>query len=90
MELRKGQNLLEHGDEIYSRPARTWFQNEKEKEQAKGTSVVTYETLLLTSLQLWARNSMNRAHLPRHPKRNSMPRKLIKYIMTLSPLLYQC
>ena len=37
MELKKGQNLLEHGDEIYSRPARTWFQSEKEKELAKGT-----------------------------------------------------
>jgi ATP-dependent RNA helicase DDX27 len=52
MELKKGQNILEHGDEIYSRPARTWFQSEKEKQQAKGESVVTYETLLLTSLQL--------------------------------------
>ena len=36
MELKKGQNLLDHGDEIYSRPARTWFQSEKEKQQAKG------------------------------------------------------
>ena len=52
MELKKGQNLLEHGNEIYSRPARTWFQSEKEKQDAKGASAVTYETLLLTSLQL--------------------------------------
>ena len=49
MELKKGQNLLEHGDEIYSRPARTWFQSEKEKQQAKGTPAVTYKTLLPTS-----------------------------------------
>lgn len=40
MELKKGQNLLEHGDEIYSRPARTWFQSEEAKQQAKGTLVV--------------------------------------------------
>ena len=39
MELKKGQNLLDHGDEIYSRPARTWFQSEKEKQQAKGTRI---------------------------------------------------
>jgi ATP-dependent RNA helicase DDX27 len=39
MELKKGQNLLEHGDEIYSRPARTWFQSEKEKQQVKGTQI---------------------------------------------------
>lgn len=28
------QNLLEHEDEIYARPARTWFQTEKEKKAA--------------------------------------------------------
>lgn len=52
MELKKGQNLLEYSDEIYSRPARTWFQNEKEKQQAKGTVVVTRNIWLLTILQL--------------------------------------
>lgn len=36
MELRKGQNMVEHEDEIFSRPARTWFQTEKEKIAAKG------------------------------------------------------
>lgn len=35
MELRKGQNMVEHHDEIFSRPARTWFQSEKEKAAAK-------------------------------------------------------
>jgi len=52
MELKKGQNLLEHGDEIYSRPIRTWFQSEKEKQQAKGTFAVASETWKLMSLQL--------------------------------------
>ena len=37
MELRKGQNMIEHQAEIYSRPARTWFQTGKEKAQAEGT-----------------------------------------------------
>lgn len=36
MELKKGQNIIEHEAEIYSRPARTWFQSEKEKQAAKG------------------------------------------------------
>ncbi|TXT15558.1 hypothetical protein VHUM_00061 [Vanrija humicola] len=35
MEIRKGQNMVEHEDEIFSRPARTWFQSEKEKQTAK-------------------------------------------------------
>ena len=39
MELKKGQNILEHEDEIYSRPARTWFQSEKEKQRARGTRI---------------------------------------------------
>lgn len=36
MELKKGQNMIEHEAEIFSRPARTWFQSEKEKAKAGG------------------------------------------------------
>jgi len=39
MELKKGQNMIEHEAEIYSRPARTWFQSGKEKERAEGSYV---------------------------------------------------
>lgn len=35
MQITKGQNLLDHAEEIHSRPARTWFQTGKEKETAK-------------------------------------------------------
>ncbi|BGP28563.1 nucleolar DEAD-box protein required for synthesis of 60S ribosomal subunit [Rhodotorula toruloides] len=35
MELQKAQNMLEHEDEIKSRPARTWFQSTSEKNAAK-------------------------------------------------------
>ncbi|ORX37774.1 P-loop containing nucleoside triphosphate hydrolase protein [Kockovaella imperatae] len=35
MEVRKGQNMVEHEAEIFARPARTWFQTEKEKQAAK-------------------------------------------------------
>jgi ATP-dependent RNA helicase DDX27 len=38
MELKKGQNIIEHEAEIYARPARTWFQTETEKQNAKGKS----------------------------------------------------
>ncbi len=38
MELKKGQNMIEHEAEIFSRPARTWFQTGKEKAQAEGAS----------------------------------------------------
>ncbi|KAH9946632.1 DEAD-domain-containing protein [Amylocystis lapponica] len=43
MELKKGQNMMDHGDEIYSRPARTWFQSEKEKTKAEALSKQQYE-----------------------------------------------
>jgi ATP-dependent RNA helicase DDX27 len=39
MELKKGQNMIEHEAEIYSRPARTWFQTGKEKLNAEGSSI---------------------------------------------------
>ncbi|KAI8342163.1 P-loop containing nucleoside triphosphate hydrolase protein [Chlamydoabsidia padenii] len=35
MELRKSENLLAHGKEIYARPARTWFQTETEKKTSR-------------------------------------------------------
>ncbi|CAG8553356.1 17702_t:CDS:10 [Rhizophagus irregularis] len=38
MELLKGQNLLKYENEIFSRPARTWFQSEKEKKLSKNLS----------------------------------------------------
>ena len=38
MQLKKSENMLLHGDEIYARPARTWFQTETEKKKAQKTS----------------------------------------------------
>lgn len=34
-ELEKGENMLKYREEILARPKRTWFQSEKDKEQAK-------------------------------------------------------
>lgn len=38
MELNKADNLLKHSDEIYSRPARTWFQTQSAKDEARVSS----------------------------------------------------
>ncbi|KAF9344513.1 nucleolar DEAD-box protein required for synthesis of 60S ribosomal subunit, partial [Mortierella sp. AD094] len=38
MEMRKSSNLLKHEDEIYSRPAKTWFQTSDEKKNAADAS----------------------------------------------------
>ena len=38
MEVQKGENMMTHQDEIYARPARTWFQSEKAKADAKQVS----------------------------------------------------
>ncbi|KAI9454005.1 DEAD-domain-containing protein [Russula earlei] len=43
MEVKKGQNMLEHEAEIYSRPARTWFQSSREKQQSEALSRRQYE-----------------------------------------------
>jgi hypothetical protein len=40
MEVKKGQNMLEHEAEIYSKPARTWFQSGKDKQQSEGVSLL--------------------------------------------------
>ncbi|WWC92760.1 ATP-dependent RNA helicase DRS1 [Kwoniella dendrophila CBS 6074] len=42
MELKKGENMVQHQDEIYSRPARTWFQSEKDKQNSKSVSKDAY------------------------------------------------
>ena len=42
MEITKGENLLQYEAEIHSRPARTWFQSEKEKERSKETGKREY------------------------------------------------
>ncbi|KAG7099249.1 nucleolar DEAD-box protein required for synthesis of 60S ribosomal subunit [Marasmius oreades] len=43
MELKKGQNMIEHEAEIFSRPARAWFQSEKEKKTTQALSKQEHE-----------------------------------------------
>ncbi|KAI9012908.1 P-loop containing nucleoside triphosphate hydrolase protein [Gaertneriomyces semiglobifer] len=44
MEVTKATNMIEHEDEIKSRPARTWFLNEKEKQDQKELGRVKHNT----------------------------------------------
>ncbi|TFK30462.1 ATP-dependent RNA helicase drs1 [Coprinopsis marcescibilis] len=43
MELSKGENMMKHEEEIFSRPARTWFQSNKEKEKSKEAGKQAHE-----------------------------------------------
>ncbi|KAJ9479643.1 ATP-dependent RNA helicase DRS1 [Pseudozyma hubeiensis] len=43
MELKKGENMASHADEIFSRPKRTWFQSKADKETAEAMSRAKYE-----------------------------------------------
>ncbi|MCO5552374.1 hypothetical protein L7F22_005885 [Adiantum nelumboides] len=42
MELTKGQNMVEHREEIMSRPKRTWFQSESEKHKQEQIGTKEY------------------------------------------------
>ncbi|KAH0538433.1 nucleolar DEAD-box protein required for synthesis of 60S ribosomal subunit [Glutinoglossum americanum] len=35
MQLKRGENIIDHQDEIMAKPKRTWFESEKEKRRAK-------------------------------------------------------
>ncbi|KIJ21730.1 hypothetical protein PAXINDRAFT_173799 [Paxillus involutus ATCC 200175] len=52
MEVNKGQNMIEHKAEIFSRPARTWFQTEKEKTKAAAVSKQRHESGATSSTSL--------------------------------------
>jgi len=42
MEVAKASNLIEHADEIASRPARSWFVSEKQKDAAKSAGTAAH------------------------------------------------
>ena len=44
MEVTKAQNILEHSAEIKSRPAKTWFQSEREKRDVQKQALKAMET----------------------------------------------
>lgn len=46
MELKKGENMVEHADEIFGRPKRTWFQTGADKDKAATLSKAQYEATM--------------------------------------------
>jgi ATP-dependent RNA helicase DDX27 len=49
MEASKTQNMIEHHDEIFSRPARTWFQTKEQRDLAKGSLTHNLTSLMFLS-----------------------------------------
>lgn len=70
MEVQKSENMLTHHDEIYSRPARTWFQSDKAKIEAQNASREQQNTKVDASK---ARDRL--AGLSRRKKRNRLLRE---------------
>lgn len=53
MEVRKGQNMVEHEEEIMGRPKRVWFQSEKEKLAAKSKLNTRIESIVANLCRYW-------------------------------------
>ena len=69
MEVRKGENMIAHQDEIYSRPARTWFQSDRAKAEAKAASGAAY------AAQMDPKKKDRFAGLSRRQRRNKLMRE---------------
>ncbi|TFY80122.1 hypothetical protein EWM64_g3896 [Hericium alpestre] len=74
MELKKGQNMIEHGDEIYSRPARTWFQTGKDKQKAEAASKEQYESGFRGTSAAKAKDSAPETAKPKRDKFSGLTR----------------
>ena len=78
MQMQKSENMLAHQDEIYSRPARTWFQSEKDKAEAKGASREEYLAKMDTTRAAERRKEKEKdrfAGLSRRQKRRKLMRE---------------
>ncbi|KAK7064216.1 DEAD-domain-containing protein [Favolaschia claudopus] len=73
MELKKGQNMIDHEAEIYSRPARTWFQTTKEKNHAEAISKQQYEASITSGQKIKAQTSA--VEKPKRDKFSGLTRK---------------
>lgn len=70
MQVQKSENMITHQDDIFSRPARTWFQSDKAKAEAKAASKDTYVA------KMDAKKAKDRfAGLSRKQKRNKIMRE---------------
>ncbi|ESK88904.1 atp-dependent rna helicase [Moniliophthora roreri MCA 2997] len=75
MELKKGQNMIEHEAEIFSRPARAWFQSEKEKRAAEAISKKQYEAGYDPTLSAKGKSKKAVEEKPKRDKFSGLSRK---------------
>ncbi|KIJ68429.1 hypothetical protein HYDPIDRAFT_106624 [Hydnomerulius pinastri MD-312] len=75
MELKKGQNMMEHEAEIFSRPARTWFQSEKDKSKAAATSKQQYENGTVSASSLKTKTVPEDSSKPKRDKFAGLSRR---------------
>lgn len=82
MELRKGENMIKHQAEIYSRPARTWFQTGKEKQKSEAISKQHHEAGVVTEVKIQSRIASDGNKLKRD-KFSGLSRKAKRRKMTM-------
>ncbi|KAH9082149.1 DEAD-domain-containing protein [Lactarius deliciosus] len=75
MEVTKGQNILEHEAEIYSKPARTWFQTGKDKQQSKTKRLYDSNFQKDNSMDGEAPGTKARAEKPKRDKFSGLTRR---------------
>ncbi|KAI5124654.1 hypothetical protein M0805_004262 [Coniferiporia weirii] len=76
MELKKGENMIEHEKEIFSRPARTWFQSEKEKLGSREISKTQYEVAAGLNISIKGKGKeMVDANKPKRDKFSGLSRR---------------
>ncbi|GAO51195.1 hypothetical protein G7K_5306-t1 [Saitoella complicata NRRL Y-17804] len=77
MEIRRGENVMKYEDEIKSRPARTWFTNEKGKKDAKEKSAAVLNPKAekkLSNKQLKKKRTADGEDMPRAYKKTKVER----------------
>ncbi|KAG6842195.1 nucleolar DEAD-box protein required for synthesis of 60S ribosomal subunit [Blastosporella zonata] len=75
MELKKGENMIEHEAEIYSKPARTWFQTGKEKANAEAISKHQYEDGFASSAKAQGKKVIDGGDKPKRDKFAGLSRR---------------
>ncbi|UTT91530.1 hypothetical protein NDA17_000134 [Ustilago hordei] len=78
MQLKKGENMIRHADEIFSRPKRTWFQTSADKTQAAEVSKASYEATMTSDKNRNKERSDQYAGLSRKKRRSKMMKQEIE------------
>ena len=76
MELKKGENMATHADEIFSRPKRTWFQTAADKDKAASLSKAVYQASMESTKTKQGRDKY--AGMSRKKRRSKMMRDEIE------------